>query len=64
MMIRDLDIPIPLMTPNEARKLLGLEPIEEPELEITYTNRTGTNCKNCGAPLTKSGYCEYCRTQY
>lgn len=57
MMIHDLDIPIPLMTPNEARKLFGLEPIEEP-------NRTGTNCKNCGAPLTKSGYCEYCRTQY
>lgn len=45
------------MTPNEVRKLLGLEPIEEP-------NRTGTNCKNCGAPLPKDGYCEYCRTQY
>lgn len=56
-MIRDFDILIPLMTPNEVRKLLGLEPIEEP-------NRTGTNCKNCGAPLPENGYCEYCRTQY
>lgn len=53
-----------LMTPNEIREYLGLEPIKEPELEITYTNRTGTNCKNCGAPLPKSGKCEYCGTQY
>ena len=21
-----------------------------------------TNCKNCGAPLTKAGKCEYCGT--
>ena len=23
-----------------------------------------TNCKNCGAPLTKAGKCEYCGTEY
>lgn len=45
------------MTPNYIREIFELEPLEEP-------NRTGTNCKNCGAPLTKNGYCEYCRTQY
>lgn len=49
-----------LMTPNEIREIFGLGP----ELEITYSNRTGTNCKNCGAPLPEDGYCEYCRTQY
>ena len=23
-----------------------------------------TNCRNCGAPLTKAGRCEYCGTEY
>lgn len=52
------------MTPNEIREIFELEPISEPELMIAYSNHTGTNCKNCGAPLSKSGKCEYCRTQY
>lgn len=62
MIFRDGVIYGGIMTPNELRQLLGLGSI--PELEITYSNRTGTNCKNCGAPLPKNGYCEYCRTQY
>ena len=45
-----------LMTPNEIRELIGLEPVTEP--------KRITNCKNCGAPLTENGLCEYCRTQY
>lgn len=60
--IRDGVIYSGIMTPNEIRQRLGLGFI--PELEITYSNRTGANCKNCGAPLQKDGYCEYCRTQY
>lgn len=22
-----------------------------------------TNCSNCGAPLTKDGWCDYCKTK-
>ena len=54
-----------LMTVNEVRKLLGLEPIQDAVdyLEKHSVNHT-TNCKNCGAPLSNSGKCEYCGTQY
>ena len=48
------------MTINEIRQLVGLEPISDSGLANTHI----TNCKNCGAPLTKNKYCEYCGTQY
>lgn len=57
------------MTPNEIRKALGLNSLKDHLDELSSViekesdNRI-TNCKNCGAPLTKNGYCEYCRTQY
>lgn len=48
------------MTVNEIRQLVGLEPISD----LRSTARNITNCKNCGAPLTKNKYCEYCGAQY
>lgn len=47
-----------LMTPNEIRERIGLDPIKESSLTRQ------TNCKNCGAPLSNNGRCEYCGTQY
>ena len=63
MMIRDGVIYSGIMTPNEIRELLGLEPISEPELVVNHSDRM-TNCKNCGAPLTETNRCEYCGTRY
>lgn len=57
MIFRDGVIYGGIMTQNEVRERLGLVPIVEETKRIT-------NCKNCGAPLTKNNYCEYCRTQY
>lgn len=49
---------LPAMTPNEIRQLLGLE-------SITGLGTTNiSNCKNCGAPVGSSKYCEYCGTHY
>lgn len=63
MMIRDFCID--LMTPNEIREVLGLHSIPEcDDYFIEHSASRITNCKNCGAPLPKDGYCEYCRTQY
>ena len=50
-----------LMTPNEMRALIGLEPIKE--VPLIHKARE-TNCKNCGAPLPTNGRCEYCGTKY
>lgn len=47
------------MAPNDARRLLRMEPIDN----LDESKRVN-NCKNCGAPLPKNNYCEYCRTQY
>lgn len=63
MIIRDFCID--LMTPNEIRETLGLHSIpEHDDYFIEHSDYKVTNCKNCGAPLPKDGYCEYCRTQY
>ena len=50
-----------LMTQNELRQLIGLVKLD---IESESTDTHITNCKNCGAPLTRGGYCEYCGTQY
>lgn len=44
------------ITPNEVRKLLGIEP---PVTVIPIQHKTH-NCPNCGAPITswKCGYCD------
>lgn len=54
-----------IMTPNEIRKSLNLEPIKTEPLSIS------TNCKNCGAPIEHSKQnhnsickCSYCGTEY
>ena len=47
-----------LMTPNEIRKSLGLEPIKEPHIQTS-----SNNCPNCGAPIT-SWKCDYCDTVF
>ena len=47
------------MTPNEIREIFGLA-----ANFVEHSDNHITNCKNCGAPLPKNGYCEYCRTQY
>lgn len=47
-----------IMTPNELRQQIGLEPIKE------TTTVSITNCKNCGAPLSGENHCEYCGTYY
>lgn len=63
--IRDRFIHDSIMTPNEIRELLGLATIPyRDDYFAKYSDNRITNCKNCGAPLTKNGYCEYCRTQY
>lgn len=49
---------LPVMTPNEIRQLLGLEPI------AGSVTANISNCKNCGAPVGISKYCEYCGTHY
>ena len=39
----------PLLTPNELRKLVGLEPIPHKEAEPPQVRRCSFNCKNCGS---------------
>lgn len=51
-----------IMTPNEIRESLGMSAIKN-RVDYHFAPRI-TNCKNCAAPLTKDGYCEYCGTQY
>jgi hypothetical protein len=85
-----------IMTPNEARSMLGLDPLSKDggELVIQHISQAEydaleqldpntlyfiegdtavsddwcrvdtkkTNCPNCGAPLPRDGYCEYCGT--
>ena len=67
----------PLMTPNELRKAIGLDPIDEPVLkafdqfhqvahDLTYDKPRKehvTNCPNCCAPIT-GPICEYCGTRF
>ena len=63
-MIDDYDIFIG-MTPNKIRENLGLGTIPyRDDYFVEHSDNHITNCKNCGAQLTKNGYCEYCRTQY
>lgn len=47
-----------IITPNELRKTLELEPIKEPK-----THTSTNNCPNCGAPIT-SWKCDYCDTVF
>lgn len=51
-----------LMTPNEIRKSLGLEPIKNIDI-YTKSTKTQNNCPNCGAPIT-SWKCDYCDTVF
>ena len=52
----------PLMTPNELRAAVGLNPIDEPIEELNYRVERTTNCPNCNAALS-SDVCEYCGTR-
>lgn len=50
-----------IMTPNEARSALGLQPIPQYDIEFRLATKK-TNCPNCCAPLPRDGHCEYCGT--
>lgn len=52
-----------IMTPNEARELLGLKPINNNHEQSIMTQNNFTNCPNCGAPIT-SWKCDYCDTVF
>lgn len=56
---RNLIFTTQLVTPNEARELLGLEPLKQTKHPILI----GGHCPNCGAPK-KDSVCEYCGTQF
>lgn len=47
-----------IMSPNELRKSMGMEPIPPPKKEERLYN-----CPNCGAPIT-GDKCEYCGTVF
>ena len=36
--------------------------LEKRAQEEAYADEDETNCKNCGAPLTRDGECKYCGT--
>lgn len=58
----------PLLTPNELRKLAGLEPLENEIKEPLKVRRYSFICKNCGSTLfceiEKQFTCNYCGTIY
>lgn len=47
-----------IMTPNEIRKVAGLDPIDIRK----NVHPRKTNCPNCGAVIGTDGECEYCGT--
>ena len=47
-----------IMTPNEIRKVAGLDPIDIRK----NVHPRKTNCPNCGAVISMDGKCEYCGT--
>lgn len=60
----------PLMTPNEHRKILGLDPVKEvnpvpmvPRMADRVPGVHRTNCPNCCAVIT-GPICEYCGTRF
>lgn len=52
-----------IMTPNELRKALGLQPINDSHYLNSNTKTEPNNCPNCGAPIT-SWKCDYCDTVF
>jgi hypothetical protein len=54
-----------IVTPNEARKLCGLEPLQQEDTRVPKKSSKITNCVNCGAVIDPSvNRCEYCGTSY
>lgn len=66
-----------IITPNEAREMMDLEPIHECTSERvtfyaddtpiftkkTMSHQVPSNCPNCGAPV-RGWECEYCGTKF
>jgi CO dehydrogenase/acetyl-CoA synthase alpha subunit len=56
-----------VLSVNEARRIAGIEPVNEFQKAVDVvgsTIRRATNCPNCGANLTQNGVCAYCGTTY
>ena len=49
---------IEIATPNEIRKVAGLDPIDIRK----NVHPRKTNCPNCGAVIGMDGKCKYCGT--
>lgn len=52
-----------VLSPNELRKVLGLQPINNSHDQNLKIKSEDNNCPNCGAPIT-SWKCEYCDTVF
>jgi hypothetical protein len=54
-----------IVTPNEAGKLCGLEPIQHEDTLVAKNDAKVTNCVNCAAVIDPNvDHCEYCGTSY